>query len=149
MPENHYKPTDSVLLNTLLKKFDQYNRQTKAKESSDAKFFQSLLEIKELQPIMKGGDLSVLDKELADVSVNLFSAKTDDYLGKVRLYAGFQQFLYRLREEIRKKLGIKEEIFYLKAPGRIISPDLRAFEYMGNNSLDIRESPNAYDMVFN
>jgi hypothetical protein len=74
--------------------------------------------------------------------------QTLNYWQKIRLYASFQQFLYRLREEIRKMLDIPEEHIILEKQKRIISPDLQAFEYMGNNSLDIKPSPNAYDIIF-
>jgi hypothetical protein len=45
-------------------------------------------------------------------------------------------------------LGIQEEHIITGKQKRIVSPDIQAFKYMGNNDLDIKPSPNAYDIIF-
>ncbi len=137
------------LLTALVNQFSAYLTDSKKKNFSSTAWFDKLLKLPSLQDVMKNKDMAAFDAGIKGVGLDdIPSSLATDRLSKIEMFISFQQFLYDVRQTIVKKIGLKETVFVLEKQGRIVSPGIKAFEYMGNNNLNIKESPNRYDLVF-
>lgn len=84
-----------------------------------------------------------LNMDMLDVGHGKFS------YGKVEAYVQFLKFLYELRTKFVElnQLAPEQEYVLKQKQDRVVSPDIKAFEQMGNNKLDILHSPNSYSLI--
>jgi hypothetical protein len=103
-----------------------------------------------VEAILSSKDISSFDAGVKELRFSgIPDAYATDNWGKIQTYIAFKQWLYEARQAIVARLGIKEEArFVVEKQKRVISPDISAFEYTGNNNLNIKESPNKYDHIF-
>lgn len=94
------------------------------------------------------GSLSRFDAALRDITPQQLRDAIQDNTDPVFLFIDFKQFLYTVRKTILRKFNVTRHSFRPVRQQRLVNPGREAFAYMGNNKLDIKQSKNAYGIVF-
>jgi hypothetical protein len=84
-----------------------------------------------------------LNDPIGIVKIDMLDFDYTDHFKKLFLFYNLQSFISIAKE----KMGLKEN-FYLEKQKWVASPGTEAYEYMGNNSLNIVESKNPYSLIF-
>ena len=140
------------LVNGLLEEFECYRKESENRSFVPTEYFNSLLPRLKLvlDQVTEDRNMQSFDARLAGLSLNTIQSDDDDPNGwdRVTKYINFQRYLYGLRKAILSEFGIHEKLIVLEKQAPVISPGIEAFEYTGNNRLDIKPSSNKYDLIF-
>lgn len=93
--------------------------------------------------------LEDFDNKVVRPLPQLFMNQQANPLTNMAEFFGLQSFLFQLRKKILilENQPVPEPVL-TKHQERIISPSKKAYELMGNNLLNIKESPNSYGLIF-
>jgi hypothetical protein len=138
------KTNKNTFRDFLVKKFTHFKMHQQI-ESAEKIFISRLMDSKPVRSVLKNEDIALFDKLVRDIRPTAFQSFSRNYVG---LYIEFQKFLYAMRKEILRRYNLEEESFELKKQKRVVSPGAEAYEYTGNNKLDISENRKVHTFIY-
>lgn len=101
-------------------------------------------------PVVNPHDiLEEFDRQAITALPKIFIAKDQKLLINIGEFFMLQNFLFQIRNQLLVQHDQPVPVPVLTTPqARVISPGKEAYELMGNNLLNIRESLNGYGLIF-
>jgi hypothetical protein len=140
---------ENIFLNSLVEDFNSFFDKKKRKKILDKNFLNGILEKDKIGNEFQEKTIQNFDSKIGSIKFEMLDFRNSDYIDNLKLFLNLQRFLYNIRTEFKMKYNIKEKEIVLGKQKRIVSPDEKAYEMMGNNSLDIEENKeNSYKAIF-
>ncbi|MCX6319747.1 MAG: hypothetical protein NTW29_20890 [Bacteroidetes bacterium] len=139
------------ILNSLVELLPKFLaiQETQGEDAEMGVFLEKTLEKTILPALGQQANLEAFDSQIVLPLPHIFMSQNRNPFTNITEFFGLQNFLFQLRKQllIRENKPVPEPVLTTHQE-RIISPGKKAYELMGNNMLNIKESHNSYGLIF-